>query len=298
MFSRVGGKDMGTRFLSYVEAIHGFRHLLTQEDLDRAMSLCTSLKGHLKSRFLVLSDDRILPPYQGNRGKRAHPDENGDEVNVSGKRSHQSSDVHHRSTPGLSSIPAQSSTFTPSASNQQVIGVPVSVINGGAGAQSSLPFGYAFPPVVSGGLVQSVQGVSGVTQIAAPLTYPSVGPSGFVSLPSGAQSQLMTSSMMQYPPPPVAQLQKLAPAGPVEVASKSPAYKVVPSRRRTKAKEKTSKTDKTESSVNPARLTPSRAAKNKSGPKESSGAKDVTSPTEDYESCASADESSTEMVQQ
>ena len=73
-FFRVGGKDKPTRFLSYVEAVHGFRHLLKQEDLDKALSLCTSLKGHLKSRFLVLSDDRILPPYQPKSGKRSHPD--------------------------------------------------------------------------------------------------------------------------------------------------------------------------------------------------------------------------------
>ena len=86
MIFRVGGKDKGTRFLSYVEAVHGFHHLLTQEDLDRALSLCTSLKGHLRSRFIVLSDDRVLPPYQGNRGKRSHPD--NDQENVSGKRYH------------------------------------------------------------------------------------------------------------------------------------------------------------------------------------------------------------------
>lgn len=61
---RVGGKDQGTRFLSFVDAVAGFRHLLTQEDLDRALSLCSNQKGRLKSKFLVLSDDRVLPPYQ------------------------------------------------------------------------------------------------------------------------------------------------------------------------------------------------------------------------------------------
>ena len=40
----------------------GFRHLLTQEDLDKAASMCQGLKGHLRSRFLVLSDDRQPPP--------------------------------------------------------------------------------------------------------------------------------------------------------------------------------------------------------------------------------------------
>ena len=42
---RVGGKDQGTRFLSFVDAIAGFRHLLTQADLDRALSLCSGQKG-------------------------------------------------------------------------------------------------------------------------------------------------------------------------------------------------------------------------------------------------------------
>ena len=68
---RVGGKDQGTRFLSFVDAVAGFRHLLTQEDLDRALSLCSGQKGKLKSRFLVLSDDRTLPPYQGPKSTRS-----------------------------------------------------------------------------------------------------------------------------------------------------------------------------------------------------------------------------------
>ena len=57
-----GGKDKGTRFLNFVDAMAGFRHLLTREDLDKAASLCQNLRGHLKSRFLVLSDDRVPPP--------------------------------------------------------------------------------------------------------------------------------------------------------------------------------------------------------------------------------------------
>ena len=57
-----GGKDKGTRFLSYVDAVLGFRHLLTQEDIDKAASMCQNLRGHLRSRFLVMSDDRVPPP--------------------------------------------------------------------------------------------------------------------------------------------------------------------------------------------------------------------------------------------
>jgi len=41
-----GGKDKGTRFLNFVDAISGFRHLLTQEDIDKAASMCQGLKGH------------------------------------------------------------------------------------------------------------------------------------------------------------------------------------------------------------------------------------------------------------
>ena len=69
----VGGKDQGTRFLSFVDAIAGFRHLLTQDDLDKALSLCSGQKGRLKSKYLVLSDDRILPPYQGRKQPRGAP---------------------------------------------------------------------------------------------------------------------------------------------------------------------------------------------------------------------------------
>ena len=50
---RVGGKDKGTRFLSFVDAMLGFRHLLTNEDLNKASSLCTSMKGTLKSKSTV-----------------------------------------------------------------------------------------------------------------------------------------------------------------------------------------------------------------------------------------------------
>lgn len=59
---RVGSQGKGTRFLSYVEAVKGYGHLLTQSDLDRAASMCKSMKGSLKARFLVLDDDRDLPP--------------------------------------------------------------------------------------------------------------------------------------------------------------------------------------------------------------------------------------------
>ena len=59
---RVGSQGKGTRFLSYVEAVKGYGHLLTQSDLDRAASMCKSMRGTLRARFLILSDDRELPP--------------------------------------------------------------------------------------------------------------------------------------------------------------------------------------------------------------------------------------------
>ena len=66
---RVGAKYGPTRFLTYVEAINGYRHLLSQKDIDKAASLCTSLRGHLKSRFIVLNDDRKPQPPPSKPGQ-------------------------------------------------------------------------------------------------------------------------------------------------------------------------------------------------------------------------------------
>ena len=70
----MGAKDRGTRFLSFVDTMLGYRHLLTTDDLNKAASMCSCLKGVLRSRFLVLSDDRDPPPPPP-RGKRSHPDD-------------------------------------------------------------------------------------------------------------------------------------------------------------------------------------------------------------------------------
>ena len=57
-----------------MDAVLGYRHLLQQSDLDKALSLCAGMRGKLRSRFVVLSDERVLPPRpprtQGARGKR------------------------------------------------------------------------------------------------------------------------------------------------------------------------------------------------------------------------------------
>lgn len=79
LFFRVGVKDKGSRFLSFVDTMNGYRHLLTPEDINKAASLCTSLRGVLKSRFMVLSDDHTPPPPPNARGKRKNPDDEVDE---------------------------------------------------------------------------------------------------------------------------------------------------------------------------------------------------------------------------
>ena len=96
---RVGGKDTGTRFLTFVDAVLGFKHLLTQEDIDKAASLCQNLKGHLKSRFIVISDDRTDVGNNDQLSKRVqHP-----------------SRPSSRTAPSVAVGPAGSSVFSPSA---------------------------------------------------------------------------------------------------------------------------------------------------------------------------------------
>ena len=102
LFFRVGSKENGTRFLTFVDAILGFKHLLTESDLDKALSMCSSLRGKLKSRFLVLSDDRIPPPPPTNtkRGKRGLDDQ--EEEDQSNKRNRFVN--RSRSTQGVSGV--------------------------------------------------------------------------------------------------------------------------------------------------------------------------------------------------
>ena len=167
---RVGTKEQGTRFLSYVDAINGYRHLLTQEDLDKALSMCTGLRGHLRSRFLVLSDDRVLPPAPSGRGKRAHPD---DRAQGTTKRQNTSVPPPGPSWQGISvpssvrieGVNQRRSTSVPPPASVPVISGPVSslppLIPGSvmpqyvfsqpghiAGAISSIPSpGAQFPPL-------------------------------------------------------------------------------------------------------------------------------------------------------
>ena len=306
MIFRVGGKDKGTRFLSYVEAVHGFRHLLTQEDLDRALSLCTSLKGHLRSRFIVLSDDRVLPPYQGNRGKRSHPD--NDQENVSGKRYHhaQASNVNPV-TPGVPSFvpgvaPITSfQTIKAGAAFGQVWGQGQA--NPGQQVNSQVA-GAAFGQVWGQGQANPGQQVNSQVAVPAPVlppqsiaaAYPvtsgSFPPLVAVPMPAQAQPAMLAVASMNVPPPALTQPPPPATTVVSGGAPASPAFNQVLSRRR-KAKVK----DKAKEKAAPkqpsaTRLTPSRAVKDK-GPKESHPAVGLTSPGDNYESCDSSSEAET-----
>ena len=65
--------------------------------------MCTSLKGKLKSRFLVLSDDRNPPPPPVNkgRGKRGHEDQEEDQTS---KRNRPVRPQSLKPTPGVSGV--------------------------------------------------------------------------------------------------------------------------------------------------------------------------------------------------
>ena len=282
MIFRVGGKDKGTRFLSYVEAVHGFRHLLTQEDLDRALSLCTSLKGHLRSRFIVLSDDRVLPPYQGNRGKRSHPD--NDQENVSGKR------YHHAQASNVNPVTPGVPSFVPGVA-------PITSFQ-------TIKAGAAFGQVWGQGQANPGQQVNSQVAVPAPVlppqsiaaAYPvtsgSFPPLVAVPMPAQAQPAMLAVASMNVPPPALTQPPPPATTVVSGGAPASPAFNQVLSRRR-KAKVK----DKAKEKAAPkqpsaTRLTPSRAVKDK-GPKESHPAVGLTSPGDNYESCDSSSEAET-----
>ena len=284
MIFRVGGKDKGTRFLSYVEAVHGFRHLLTQEDLDRALSLCTSLKGHLRSRFIVLSDDRVLPPYQGNRGKRSHPD--NDQENVSGKR------YHHAQASNVNPVTPGVPSFVPGVA-------PITSFQ-------TIKAGAAFGQVWGQGQANPGQQVNSQVAVPAPVlppqsiaaAYPvtsgSFPPLVAVPMPAQAQPAMLAVASMNVPPPALTQPPPPATTVVSGGAPASPAFNQVLSRRR---KAKVKDKDKAKEKAAPkqpsaTRLTPSRAVKDK-GPKESHPAVGLTSPGDNYESCDSSSEAET-----
>ena len=118
---RVGTKEGGTRFMSFVDSINGFKHLLTQQDLDKALSMCSSMKGKLRSRFIVLSDDRTPPPPPANnRGKRTLDDEPEDNANK--RKFVPRSKSNLTRVPGVTSIAEKSSTQSSEAAGGSGIG--------------------------------------------------------------------------------------------------------------------------------------------------------------------------------
>ena len=94
----------------------GCRHLLNVEELNKAASMCSSLKGVLRSRFLVLSDDRDPPPPPA-RGQRSHPD--GDHPPAAGGKRLQTKGqvTHSQVAPALTNPPPRQ----PSAGQQFVV---------------------------------------------------------------------------------------------------------------------------------------------------------------------------------
>ena len=98
--------------------------------------MCSSLKGHLRSRFIVLSDDRDPPPPPV-RGKRGRPDE-GSDPNVGGKRfqARSSTAVPEIVTRAQVNQPAQQDRAAPEAAQPP----DVSVVGVGPPANTSTPF--------------------------------------------------------------------------------------------------------------------------------------------------------------
>ena len=251
------------------------------------MSLCTSLKGHLKSKFLVLSDDRILPPYQPNRGKRSHPDDNQDAV--PGKRTHQDS------TGGQTNMIPQGSTSAPLPSTSAF--VPSMTIASTFAAGVHTGFGGVQPPFVPSMIMASANPtLVGVAQSAV---YPPLMTQGVAPPPI----QTFASAVMSVPPPQIVGSGVVSgSSGVVQAASQAPSYKIVPSRRsKGKGKNpippgvvKNTTSDKA-ASVTSGRLTPSRAAKSKN--EKPPNIAEVTSPSQ-YESCDDSNDEAGDPIQE
>ena len=93
--------------MTFVDSINGFKHLLTPEDLDKALSMCSSLRGKLRSRFIVLSDDRNPPPPPANnRGKRTLDD--GPEDHTNKRKFVPRSKANSTKVPGVTPISGRS----------------------------------------------------------------------------------------------------------------------------------------------------------------------------------------------
>ena len=116
----------------------GCRHLLNVEELNKAASMCSSLKGVLRSRFLVLSDDKDPPPPPA-RGKRSHPD--GDNTTTAGGKRFQ---TRAQAPHGQTTIEAQINAEPRPSSHRQPVPAqvsiqPVQTVNTVQGPISSAP---------------------------------------------------------------------------------------------------------------------------------------------------------------
>ena len=275
-----------------MDAINGFRHLLLQEDLDRALSLCTGLKGQLKNKFIVLSDDRILPPYQGNKGKRSHPDDEANPTSV--KRQHH--EHGHNVVPVIQLIPGVSPIVQPPGpafSAQPFQGIhnvnapltPAHLIQGGP---SNVAFTHSnFPPLSAPAhlmVYNQAQGQSQspVTQVSPASNQMLVqamihgpGPSQNTHAPT-SQVVAQTTSQSHVLPPDGVQAATFNTV--VQSARPVHGYVTVKNQKSGRVRGK-----KKGGEATPSRLTPSRLAKEKT--KSQSAPMDVTSPAENYESC-------------
>ena len=209
-----GGKDQGTRFLTFVDAMSGFRHLLTQEDIDKAASMCQGLKGHLRSRFIVISDDRQPPPPPSK--KRPFAD---DPANDSPrlKRSH---NFAPRTTPA--SMPPSTSAQYQGAS---VVATPASSIVPNQYIQgSTVPYQFhqGAVPMDTSNQIQMISSV--------PIPATGVVPSQFMSLVNPGQAIFSPNAFPPLQTPVTSQAPLLS--QPIKVQVHGDGYQTVRSSRR------------------------------------------------------------------
>ena len=256
------------------------------------------MRGHLKSKFIVLSDDRVLPPYQGNKGKRSRPGD--DDLNhASGKRQHQATYAQHaaQAVAGVNAIqfapgfvyPGQVSqvNFIPVVGHQPQAS-PGLVPNAdplyiGPGQRSlASPDIQLADQVNVAGVVPQAQVVYGGAPPSGPVILQhqflqGPPPLSAIPVPSAVSSSFHPVQIIQGPTPQASNVTTVQ----AQVLGVQHGYTTVTTkttRRRNKKKDLQSK---------PSRSTPTRAAKNKA----ESAPMEVTSPTENYESCGSSNES-------
>ena len=222
----------------------------------------------------MLSDDRVLPPYQGKKGKRTHPGDDDDTGGAPGKRHQQGNDAQNpprqSPIPGVSFISHQPSTsayvYHPNAGPAPLAPQQLALTN------------VNFPPL---GDVQ-------IQQVPVPgVVYQTIQVPGHFGVPPGGALQVQHQSVQQVASQVVpAVLSQPPPALPSGGAS----FTLVKTKRVRRKPNQAPKVD----GATPTRLTPSRVAKSKGGKSAKSATPsqpmDVVSPAENYESCTSLEE--------